>query len=1004
MKDPQFSHYQKLLLRKPLFSTEVLFDKEGNTINLDSLVEIYLNNKDFLEALYWASPQLYRSILAYKSSSEIKKKAKLLNAVKKYIIRASTRCTPFGVFAGCVAVDIDKENIAQTEFRKVRIDSNLLSRLVSKLGTEYDIATHLYYSLNNTVYKIANEYRFLEPINNNSRTQHQISSIERNRLINKVVKRLQKGTASYQELFSLVKNDMDAEQFWDFIAELSASHFITNEFQNSITANEPIKHIADVLNRVKSQEVEISEKYSNIIEEINQTIDSFQNNEIGNIPIEKIAALEQHLFREGICLLNEHLFQADLKSAVPAGFKVPSRLVKEVIEMLPVLAAIKKDISIQERELGRFKTAFIEKYEYEEIALLDVIDPEFGLGFPVVSQFGQVNENTLFDIPHFKEHDPPSELLKERLESRTSTTVGNIEISEDVVKSLSYVEDVANNISVLGTYTTSGQIYLQSAGGGHSNMLMSRFAYLDDQIEKLCNRAVENEKEQNTKIVFAEIVYLPQGKLGNVLKHQALYEFKIPILSSSTADNDKIIALQDIVITIKDGDIVLRSKKLNRRIIPRLSNAHNYLNSKIPVYQFLASLQHQNCAAFDVSLNEELSKTKFLSRIQYKNVILRRATWLIDIHAISDIKLSDASISFLKQYLVENNIPRFICVCEGDNELFIDTENESYLELLLHEILKSARSLKIVEWLGACNNGEEGNGFFQFVLPLQNKRAKPLLPYRKEPERSINRVFEPGTEWLYLKIYCSAQFSDKILSSILTKLCRLVKSQQLIDKFFFIRYTDPHYHLRVRILLKDKKDTGRMLSLLQEKLHEYIKDKIIWKIQTDTYFREIERYGVQNMETSETIFYADSLLYLSLVQYNGFVDDDICRFFAGIKNIHAWFELWGLSIQKRIAFCKKRNDAFLNEFGNNAKKEIEQKYRQYKENAIIFLSSNTYQPAFKKRQKILKNFNLPDSNLESYIHMSINRWFIARQRFMEYACYTFLEKIYLRHLYIYDRG
>jgi len=54
------------------------------------------------------------------------------------------------------------------------------------------------------------------------------------------------------------------------------------------------------------------------------------------------------------------------------------------------------------------------------------------------------------------------------------------------------------------------------------------------------------------------------------------------------------LLLSDLWVRYENNEIILESKKLGKRVIPRLSSAYNYNHSDLPVFRFLCDLQHQS--------------------------------------------------------------------------------------------------------------------------------------------------------------------------------------------------------------------------------------------------------------------------------------------------------------------------------------------------------------------------------------------------------------------------
>ena len=147
------------------------------------------------------------------------------------------------------------------------------------------------------------------------------------------------------------------------------------------------------------------------------------------------------------------------------------------------------------------------------------------------------------------------------------------------------------------------------------------------------------------------------------------------------------------------------------------------------------------------------------------------------------------------------------------------------------------------------------------------------------------RNFSVGSEWLYYKLYTGHKTADLILTEIIKPMTEEFIGQEIIDKWFFIRYADPKHHLRVRFRSLDSQNIGRVHTSLPAPLAHFMKQDLIWKTQLDTYQRELERYGQHTMELSESLFYHDSD---AIVQFLDLIEGDEgeqLRWLYGLRSI-----------------------------------------------------------------------------------------------------------------------
>lgn len=271
------------------------------------------------------------------------------------------------------------------------------------------------------------------------------------------------------------------------------------------------------------------------------------------------------------------------------------------------------------------------------------------------------------------------------------------------------------------------------------------------------------------------------------------------------------------------------------------------------------------------------------------------------------------------------------------------------------------------------------------------------------------RMFIPGSEWLYFKIYVGSTYADKILVHELTNFISKINRKKIIQKWFFIRYSDPEYHLRIRFLLKEDVCCGEVINLLCRSFQKYVRDEIVWKIQIDTYTRELERYKVNLMEYGESLFHIDSTYILCLLRMS--TDNkwsEQKRLLIGIRMIDQYLDAFGYNIERKQEILKRMNQSFKSEFGYNKfnAKQLNGMYRENSRNldAEMKEKNGDTEKLLIRRLKAIRNISKLiqnestdyelDSLLPSYIHMMMNRWFCSKNRLYELLSYNFLNRYY----------
>lgn len=273
---------------------------------------------------------------------------------------------------------------------------------------------------------------------------------------------------------------------------------------------------------------------------------------------------------------------------------------------------------------------------------------------------------------------------------------------------------------------------------------------------------------------------------------------------------------------------------------------------------------------------------------------------------------------------------------------------------------------------------------------------------------AIKRTFYPGDEWLYFKLYTGIKTADDILIHSVFPVIKKLMREEMITKFFFIRYSDPDFHIRFRMLIKDPGNLGYILQTVNQKLQKACKSSQIYRIQLDTYNRELERYGKDYIEFSESVFSADSECILSILKLLSKKDENY-RWMVALKMIDCLFEDFGLPLTEKASYIERMSLSFKQEHGFNVHniKYLNKIYRQRKPEVNLVVSHFQKTPEEirrshailqKRSQKIKKLIqtvkSVPLNDLSSYIHMMMNRLFPSKNRVYELVIYDFLFEHY----------
>ncbi len=984
-----------------------------------------LDDSFFKEALWIASPILFDESLKWKSGLLNKKEeSKVVFSLAKYYQRLCTRSTPFGLFAGCTTIPVGEHSKIQlnnVKQRFTRLDANFLYQLILSIDNDNSIRKYLRYKCNTSLYELQNEYRYHEFTLTNNTRNYNVVSVQKDEYLVKIVEATRRREIEFEQLVKLLEdNDVSKEEIEEYIHELINSQIITSNLEPTVLTDDLLSDIITQLTSIKSQGY-----LDNIIALLNdikldlQKLDSSEDNEIA-----KYYSIVNKLQMVSSNIDISKLFQIDLYNPATNTSAFSSIDINNIITTTNLLINFATQINTP---LSQFVQKFVERYDQDEVPLSLLLDPDVGIGYPI-------NTGNNLDTPLVDD-------FAVRINTTNEIVLNDIDkillqILIDATKNNSYEIDLSNYININATQNNAKpdlqpsltcivnktilgneeRIIYKFATGNSSMDYLGRFSHTDASIMEMVTRIANHEQSLLSDFIFADIVHLPeQARMANVLLRPALYPFQIPYLANPT-NQEAAIDVSDIMVSIRSGKVLLRSKRLNKFIIPRLNNAHNYSFSKMSIYRFLCEVQNQSNVkhiAFNWGASGKL--LKFNPRVILNNMVVSPAKWNMgysDVESLMKLLKKNAGADELKtqinEWKTKYNMPSKVILSQDDNDLLVDFDNRISTLTFLDEI-KGKQSFQIKEFLFESNDCNERVN--QYVINLLNNNRSHRAPSIdiQETNKSLQKKYLPGSEILFIKIYSGSKLLEGLLLNELYDLFQDLQQKNIISKWFFIRYADPEAHLRLRVYPTADTNTLLLLSSINKMFSEKVNSDIIWKVVIDTYHREIDRYGYNNIEFSEDFFYHDSECISKILKATKESDDpENYRWLSALKNIDTLFSIAGYnSLQEKYNEVLPIRNSFFIEFGGTKELSdtLSKKYRANKHRIETTLYNQVYSDLIldqinellTRRNdsiKVLADIHEFRKALPSYIHMTLNRLFISNQRKHELVIYDFLERYY----------
>ncbi len=575
--------------------------------------------------------------------------------------------------------------------------------------------------------------------------------------------------------------------------------------------------------------------------------------------------------------------------------------------------------------LSRYMARFLERYGTDrEVGLLDLLDPERGLGPPE-------EHASAAPPPHQARLDSlllslASDALRER---RSVVTLDRAVLDAlappvDPATAPSSLDLLALVLAASPADVEAGRFRLlvgPNLGAQAAGRNLGRFAsLLGPGADAVLRSVADADRRDDPDALHAELVYLPRAaRAANVAVRPAVWDYEVVLGTTPGVPAARTIPVSELRVAVRDGRFRVRWLGHAGDVV--VHAGHMLSGRAAPAaVRFLEEVARCDRRPLRPFSWGPAVRLPFLPRVEVGRAVLAPARWRMDAAAAASLAPRDAGFADrLARWRAGWNVPGRVYLAEGDNRLLLDLESSAQVDQLRAALRRLPDGLVLDEPLpdlpDAWLPGPGGTHHVcEIVVPLVRARvpraaAETPAARADGPEPVMiaarDRLRAPGSDWLYLKLYGPASEQDDLLTGPVRAMAQLALGSGLAERWFFLRYADPDPHLRIRF----GGDAARLAGLFVELapvIQELLAEARCSRAAYDTYEREIERYGgPAAIAVAEDIFAADSAAtveLLDLVREGQPLD----RAILGVWDVDDLLASLGLDAARRLEWCRTR--------------------------------------------------------------------------------------------------
>ncbi|MFF8913833.1 lantibiotic dehydratase [Streptomyces sp. NPDC015032] len=810
----------------------------------------------FAAAVRAASPLLAEAVdqILDEDGMPPKKVRKAVVSVARYLLRATGRPTPFGLFAG-VATARCGPALAQigADHRPVaRPDTLWLDHVRRDLQSRPDVLPHLTVQFNDLAVRHGD---VLDVPLSGGRT----ASVRFTRPLAVALEAATAPVLCREITDRLVTMGGTAEQASRLVAEALKANILISGLSAPMTEHDPLGHILRALTPLTAQlDADTADRLREL-GGVHQLL--AEHDTTGDVTVAQ--GLRHSAEKRMSAVSNEGRARLSLDLRLDASVRIPDLVLDEAEYAADALLRLTRNQGEQPL-WAEYHGVFWERYGAGSLVpVREAADLAAGAGLPADFPASLWTEPPVTALPRDK-------LLMAKAWQAAVTGAEEVRLTEADLDRLS--ADAAARDPAVNPHVEMGvRVYAadwQAVDRGDFTVAV-RPAWSTGNLTGRFAATLENSglREMYKKLptlvggaLLAQLSFAPvHPHAENVARTPALLPYVIPV-GEHRAPAGNVIPLDDLAVLSTSRRLHLVSLSRRRVVEPVVLHPLALEKQAPPIARFLALLGRGFATAWTrFDWGPLAAGVPYLPRIRYRKAILFPARWRL---VASDLPSGSFQTSWqeaLTEWTRTWKCPQVMELRDDDRTLRLDLSEPLHARIL-HSHLQRHGEADLTEAPSEHDLGWIGHAH-EIVLPLISTR--PSLPHPDVETAPVftNRMLpNPGDNqqrWVQAKLFTHPSVMDQIISR---------RMPHLLDElgfpgYWFVRYRTPQEedHLRVRIAAFGPHRHSQVLHAIARWAAQMQADALVSRLVFDGYRPEVGRYGSGAvLAAAEDVFVADS--------------------------------------------------------------------------------------------------------------------------------------------------